>query len=55
MQARDVRAGERRSLQRPVSAAKLFERYPIAYRRSGPEHRSDVSIVKEVGQLPDRD
>ena len=36
-----------------MSAAKLFERYPIAYRRSGLKHRSDVSSVEEVDQLAD--
>ena len=46
-------AGQCCSLQRPASAPKLFERYPIAYPRSGLEHRSDVSSVKEVDQLAD--
>ena len=36
-----------------MSVAKFFERYPIAYRCSGLEHRSDVSSVKEVDQLAD--
>src|ERR1700722_10272165 len=36
-----------------MSAAKLFERYPVAYRRSGLEHRPDVSCVKEVNHLAD--
>jgi hypothetical protein len=36
-----------------VSTAKLFERYPIAYRRSGLEHWPYVLSVKEVDQLAD--
>src|SRR3984957_18423858 len=50
-QGRDVRASQRRSLQRPMSATKLLKRYSMAYRRSRLEHRSDVSSVKEVDQL----
>ena len=51
MKGRDVRAGQCCSLQRPVSAPKLFEGYPIAYRRSGLKHRPDISSVEEVDQL----